>query len=42
MQYKGTWPVDNREFVSVAGRERTPTKMYIATTACPYPYPVLE
>lgn len=39
MQYKGIWPVDNREFINVSGKERTGDKMYIATTACPYPYP---
>lgn len=39
MQYKGIWPVDNREFISVSAKEKTPEKVYIATCACPYEYP---
>lgn len=38
-QYKGIWPVDNREFICVSGKEITPSKIYIATTAVAYPYP---
>lgn len=39
MQYKGIWPVDNREFVSVSAKERNGDKIYIATTACPFEVP---
>jgi hypothetical protein len=39
MQYKGIWPVDNRDFVNVSGKERIGDKMYIATNACDFPYP---
>jgi hypothetical protein len=38
-QYKGIWPVDNREFISVGTKEKNADKIYIATCACPYPYP---
>jgi hypothetical protein len=39
MQYKGIWPVDNREFINVSAKEVNPDKIYIATTACAFPYP---
>lgn len=37
-QYKGIWPVDNREFISVSAKEKNADKIYIATCACEYPY----
>ena len=39
-QYKGIWPVANRDFVNVgiAVRE-SDTKIYIGTKACNYPHP---
>lgn len=40
MQYKGIWPVDNREFINVSGKLReNENKMYIATAACEFPHP---
>ena len=39
MQYKGIWPVDNREFINVSAKEKGENKIYIATCACPYEYP---
>lgn len=39
MQYKGIWPVDNREFVNVSAKEKNSDKIYISTCACAYPYP---
>ncbi len=39
MKYKGIWPVDDREFVSVATKEYNADKIYIATCACQFPYP---
>lgn len=38
-QYKGIWPVDNREFVSSSTKEKNSDKIYIATCACQFPYP---
>lgn len=38
-QYKGIWPVDNREFISTSAKEKSADKIYIATTACQFPYP---
>jgi hypothetical protein len=40
MKYKGIWPVDDRDFVNVASKEKSSDKIYIATSACQYPYPV--
>jgi hypothetical protein len=39
MQYKGIWPVDNREFINVSAKEKTESKIYIATCGCPLDYP---
>jgi hypothetical protein len=39
MKYKGIWPVDDREFVNVATKEKSDNKIYIATCACQFPYP---
>jgi hypothetical protein len=33
MQYKGIWPVDNREFINVSAKEVNPDNTYIATVA---------
>lgn len=42
-QYKGIWPVANRDFVSVAVKHReSPEKMYIGTKACHYPHPEVK
>lgn len=43
MQYKGIWPVDNRDFVSVSAKEWEGNNIfYIATTACNFPYPEVK
>lgn len=40
MQYKGIWPVDNRDFVNVSAKEWEGDNIFfIATTACSFPYP---
>ena len=39
MQYKGIWPVDNREFINSSAKSREGDKMYIATAHCDFPYP---
>ena len=40
MEYKGYWPVANRDFVNVAiGLEETMDKVYIGTKASDYPCP---
>ena len=42
-QYKGIWPVANRDFVSVAVKHReSEDKMYIGTKACNYPHPEVK
>jgi hypothetical protein len=42
-QYKGIWPVANRDFVSVAVKVReSESKMYIGTKACKFPYPEVK
>lgn len=42
-QYKGIWPVSNRDFVSVGIKIReSETKMYIGTKACNYPHPEVK
>jgi hypothetical protein len=39
-QYKGIWPVANRDFVSVGiEHKESPEKIYIGTKECNYPYP---
>lgn len=38
MEYKGTWPVSNRDFVVVSVRHREGDNFYIATKSCSYPY----
>jgi hypothetical protein len=42
MQYKGIWPVSNRDFVNVSTKEKSDSKIYISTSACPYPYPAAK
>lgn len=40
MQYKGIWPVDNRDFVNCSGKLRVGDgKIYIATIGCEFDYP---
>ncbi len=39
MEYKGIWPVDNREFVNVSAKEVGEDKIYISTIACDFPHP---
>jgi hypothetical protein len=42
-QYKGIWPVANRDFVSVAVKFReSADKKYIGTKACNYPHPEVK
>lgn len=42
-QYKGIWPVSNRDFVSVAVKFReSADKKYIGTKACNYPHPEVK
>lgn len=38
MEYKGQWPVSNRDFVTLSTRHREGDKYYIATQSCNYPY----
>lgn len=37
MEYKGIWPVDNRDFVNISAKEVGQNKIYISTIACDYP-----
>ncbi len=39
MEYKGIWPVDNRDFVNVSAKEVGDSKIYISTIGCDFPYP---
>ena len=40
MQYRGLWPVANRDFVNIAVPfKESEDKIYIGTKACDYPYP---
>ena len=40
MQYKGIWPVSNRDFVNVSVKHReSQSKIYIGTKACGFPHP---
>lgn len=40
MQYKGVWPVSNRDFVNIAVAHKvSEEKIYIGTKAFNYPYP---
>jgi hypothetical protein len=41
-QYKGIWPVSNRDFVSVAQTFRVNGKVYIGLISCNYPYPEVK
>lgn len=43
MQYKGIWPVSNRDFVNVAHIFRvSESKVYIGTKVCNFPYPEVK
>lgn len=42
MQYKGIWPVDNRDFVNVSAKEWEGDTFYIATAACNFPHPEVK
>ena len=37
MEYKGTWPIANRDFVVISIREKHENGYYIATKSCKYP-----
>ena len=37
MEYKGIWPVANRDFVIVSVRHQEENAYYIATKSCSYP-----
>lgn len=37
-QFKATWPVSNRDFVSVSTRQREGDTQFIVTQSCSYPY----
>lgn len=37
MEYKATWPVSNRDFVSVSIRQEGEGVYYIASCSCSYP-----
>ena len=39
MKYSGIWPVEDRDFVSVAAKTASADSCYIATQACDFPYP---
>ncbi len=39
MEYKATWPVSNRDFVSLSVRKQEGDTYYIATQSCDFPYP---
>ena len=42
-QYKGIWPVSNRDFVSVGIIiKESDNKVYIGTKACNYPHPEVK
>ena len=42
-QYKGIWPVANRDFVSVGIIiKESDDKVYIGTKACKYPHPEVK
>jgi len=38
MEYKGQWPVSNRDFVTVSKRIPEGDKYYIGTQSCNYPH----
>ena len=43
MEYKGIWPVSNRDFVNVSVKKReSEGKMYIGTKSMDYPHPAKE
>lgn len=43
MQYKGIWPVSNRDFVSVSATFKvSESKIYIGTKACNFPHPEVK
>jgi hypothetical protein len=43
MQYKGIWPVSNRDFVNVSVHlKESDSKIYIGTKACNFPHPEVK